>query len=91
MGPRKTPGNDSSPQRGRRSEVIGLVGWAVIIAALLLWEGLGLVRHDDRWPTFSDMVRTVTRTVPGRWILFALWLWWGWHTFVRGWRFFLRD
>jgi hypothetical protein len=27
----------------------------------------------------------------GRWVLFALWLWFGWHFFVRGWRFLLRD
>jgi hypothetical protein len=26
-----------------------------------------------------------------RWALFALWLWFGWHTFVRGWHFLLRD
>jgi hypothetical protein len=31
-------------------------------------------------------------TVPlGRVLLFALWLWLGWHLFVRGWSFFLRD
>jgi len=26
----------------------------------------------------------------GRWALFALWLWAGWHFFVRGWHFLLR-
>jgi hypothetical protein len=26
----------------------------------------------------------------GRWAVFALWLWFGWHLFVRGWHFFLR-
>ncbi len=71
--------------------MVGLIGWAVIVGVLLVWEGIGLVYGRDRWPTFSDMVRVATRTVPGRWILFALWLWLGWHMFVRGWRFFLRD
>jgi hypothetical protein len=33
----------------------------------------------------------VTRYPLGRWALFALWLWWGWHTFVRGWHFLLRG
>lgn len=27
----------------------------------------------------------------GRWVLFTLWLWIGWHTFVRGWHFLLRE
>ncbi|HEY1332566.1 MAG TPA: DUF6186 family protein [Actinomycetota bacterium] len=69
----------------------GQIGWAVLIAAVLVWEGLGLLVPGDRWPTISDMLRTVTRPVAGRWILFSLWLWLGWHLFVRGWRFFLRS
>ena len=78
---------------GRDSEgpsMIALAGWAVLIAAVLVWEGLGLVKPHDRWPTFSDMLRKVTHTAPGRWMLFGVWLWLGWHLFVRGWRFFLR-
>jgi hypothetical protein len=27
----------------------------------------------------------------GRVVLFGLWLWLGWHLFIRGWRFFLRG
>jgi hypothetical protein len=27
----------------------------------------------------------------GRFILFGLWLWLGWHLFIRGWAFFLRS
>ncbi len=75
--------------RGRPS-MIALAGWAVLIAAVLVWEGLGLVKEHDQWPTFSDMLRKVTHTAPGRWLLFGVWLWLGWHLFVRGWRFFLR-
>lgn len=70
--------------------VIGVVGWVVIMGALLAWEGLGLARVGDGWPTISDMLRTVNRSTAGRWLLFALWLWLGWHLFVRGWQFFLR-
>jgi hypothetical protein len=70
--------------------MIGLVGWAAVMGVLLAYQGLTLVRHDDAWPTFSDLVRVVMRYPPGRWVLFGLWLWFGWHLFVRGWRFFLR-
>lgn len=71
--------------------LIGLLGWAVIIGAALAWEGLGLVHGRERWPSFSDVLRTFTRPVAGRWILFALWLWLGWHLFVRGWQSLLRG
>lgn len=74
-----------------RPSMIGLVGWAVLFAAVLAWEGIGLVKQGDAWPTFSDMLRKVTHPVAGRWVLFGLWLWLGWHLFVRGWRFFLRG
>lgn len=71
--------------------MIGVVAWAVAIAACLVVEGIALVRPHDAWPTFSDILRVVTASRLGRWTLFALWLWLGWHTFVRGWHFFLRD
>jgi len=68
----------------------GLIGWALIFGVLLVWEGLGLTIGRE-WPTLSHMLRTVTRSVPGRLVLFALWLWVGWHLFIRGWDFFLRG
>lgn len=70
--------------------MIGLAIWAVLIGAVLAYQGLGLVRNDDAWPAFSDVLRVVMRHSVGRWVLFGLWLWFGWHLFVRGWRFFLR-
>lgn len=69
--------------------MIGLAGWAVLFALLLTWEGLGLIKKNGDWPTISDMFRAVTRPTAGRWLLFALWLWIGWHLFIRGWDFFL--
>jgi hypothetical protein len=71
--------------------MIGVVGWGVIFAVILLWEGAALVTSIDNWPSLSDILRIATRPVLGRWALFALWLWVGWHLFVRGWRPFLRD
>ena len=70
--------------------MIGLAIWAVLIGGLLAYQGLALVHNDDRWPAFSDLLRVVMRHAPGRWVLFGLWLWFGWHLFVRGWKFFLR-
>jgi hypothetical protein len=71
--------------------MIGLIGWALVIGVVLAYQGLTLVRNDDAWPTFSDLVRVVMRNPVGRWVLFGLWLWFGWHLFVRGWRLFLRS
>jgi hypothetical protein len=75
----------------RRPAMIALVGYGVIVGALLAWQAVGLVRPGDDWPTLSELLRRVTRTAPGRWILFAIWLWVGWHLFVRGWRFLPRT
>jgi hypothetical protein len=66
------------------------IGWLLIFAALLVWEGLGLLRLHDGWYTVSDLLRNVTASAAGRWVLFAIWLWIGWHLFIRGWQFFLR-
>lgn len=71
--------------------MIGVVGWAVLVGALFVWEGIGLLRDDDGWPTLSDILRSAMRSPVGRFALFALWLWLGVHLFVRGWSFFLRE
>ncbi|MFC5674824.1 DUF6186 family protein [Streptomyces incanus] len=71
--------------------MIGYLVWAVLFGALFAWEGIGLLRADDAFPTLSDTLRAVMRYPVGRWALFALWLWFGWHAFVRGWHFLLRD
>ena len=69
---------------------MGLVVWAILIGAVLAYQGIGLVNNDDRWPALSDVIRVVMRNPVGRWVMFGLWLWFGWHLFIRGWRFFLR-
>jgi len=71
--------------------MIGLVGWAILGGAVLAYQGWSLVRDDDAWPALSDIIRVVMRYPVGRWVLFGLWLWFGWHLFVRGWRFLLRG
>ncbi len=69
---------------------VAVSGWLVIVALLLVWQGLGLLRGSE-WPTLSDFFRAFMRPVAGRWVLFGLWLWGGWHLFIRGWRFFLQG
>jgi succinate dehydrogenase/fumarate reductase cytochrome b subunit len=69
---------------------IALSGWLVIVGALLVWQGIGLSRGPE-WPTLSDLFRAVMGPPLGRALLFGLWLWLGWHLFVRGWTFFLRE
>jgi len=72
-----------------RHPLAGYPVWAALFAALFAWEGLSLARVDSL-PTLSDAFRVIMRYPVGRWALFALWLWAGWHFFVRGWHFLLR-
>ena len=70
--------------------VVAITGWLVIVGVLLLWQGLALANAPE-WPTLSSILRAFMRPVAGRFLLFGLWLWLGWHVFIRGWRFFLRG
>ena len=70
---------------------MGYVAWAVLFALLLVVEALGLTLRGHQWPTLSDISRVALRPEWSRWLLFALWLWTGWHFFIRGWTFFLRG
>jgi hypothetical protein len=69
---------------------VALVGWLVIVGTLFLWQGIGLVRGPE-WPTVSDFFRSFMTVPVGRAVLFGLWLWLGWHLFIRGGSFFLRS
>jgi hypothetical protein len=83
------------PQRDLEADVgnhpvLGYVVWALLIGAVFAWEGLALSGISGSVPTLSATFRAIMRYPPGRWALFALWLWLGWHLFVRGWHFLLR-
>jgi hypothetical protein len=69
---------------------LALAGWVSILAVAFVWEGIGLARGED-WPTVSDMLRSFMVYPVGRGLLFAMWLWVGWHLFIRHWEFFLRS
>ena len=72
-----------------RYPLIGYLAWAVLLGVLFVWEGLALAGVTGV-PSLSGVFRVITRYSPGRWALFALRLWAGWHFFVRGWHFLLR-
>jgi len=71
--------------------MIGVVGWVVVLGLVVTWEGLAIALKRPEIPTTSDMLRAVSRPHLGRWLLFAAWLWLGWHLFIRGWTFFLAG
>jgi hypothetical protein len=58
--------------------LIGYLAWAVLFGALFAWEGLALARAGSL-PTLSGTFRVIMGSPFGRWALFALWLWAGWH------------
>jgi hypothetical protein len=70
--------------------VLGYLAWAVLFGALFAYEGLALSHISGQVPTLSATMRAIMRYPFGRWALFALWLWAGWHFFIRGWQFLLR-
>ncbi|RKN42985.1 hypothetical protein D7294_10705 [Streptomyces hoynatensis] len=70
---------------------LGYLVWAALLGALFVWEAIGLARAGDSFPTFSQALDALMRYQLGRWVLFAAWLWLGWHAFVRGWHFLLRG
>jgi uncharacterized protein DUF6186 len=72
-----------------RHPLLGYLVWVVLFGAVFAWEGLALARVTGV-PTLSDVFRVIMRYPVGRWALFALWLWAGWHFFIRGWHFLLR-
>lgn len=69
---------------------LAIAGWIAIFAAGFIWEGIGLAKGTE-WPTVSDMLRSFMAFRAGRVLMFAMWLWLGWHLFIRHWEFFLQS
>jgi Family of unknown function (DUF6186) len=93
--PASVPAESSEAMPNGYTEVTGMravaiVGWLGIVGAFLVWQGIGLVRGPE-WPTMSDFFRAFMAVPLGRFLVFGLWLWLGWHLFLRGWDFFLRG
>jgi hypothetical protein len=58
--------------------VAGYVVLAVAAAGMEL-----AARLTRKFPTLGEAVATVNRTLTGRWLVLAAWVWAGWHFFVR--------
>lgn len=52
---------------------------AVLAGVTVEW----IARTRGRLPTLGEVVTIVCRHRSGRWVLIAVWLWTGWHLFVR--------
>ncbi len=63
------------------SRTVTLWGYAVLAVAIVAYQVAGLVL--GRTATLAQALRRVTRFRAGRYLLIAVWLWAGWHTFVR--------
>ena len=64
------------------TRAITIVGFVVVIAALLALEVLGR-RKIGRIPTLGEWLGYVMRRPAGRLVILAGWLWLGWHFFAR--------
>ena len=64
------------------SGAIADIGYAAIAAAMLLCQVIGLLGPRD-WPTVGKLIDFFTRAGVGRIAVMIVWLWLGWHVFVR--------
>ncbi len=64
------------------TRAITVVGFVVVISALLVLEVLGR-RKDNRIPALGQWLGYVMRPKAGRAIILLGWLWLGWHYFAR--------
>jgi uncharacterized protein DUF6186 len=64
------------------SKVVTIVGFAIVVAILVLLEVLGR-RRSSRIPTTGEWLGYVMRPRAGRALILLGWLWLGWHYFAR--------
>lgn len=64
---------------------IGIVGWGVLFGAMLVWQGIALVRAEHGFPGITRLIEEAGRFGVVRWVAAGVWLWLGWHVFVRTW------
>jgi hypothetical protein len=64
------------------SRTVTLWGYVVLAAAAVAYQTAGLVLR--RTATFGQALKRLTRIPAARPLVLAGWLWFGWHTFVRG-------
>jgi hypothetical protein len=59
-----------------------LTGFAVLLVAMIVLEGLARAGHGHR-ATLGDVTDSAIRHPAGRAVALLAWLWLGWHLFVR--------
>ena len=64
------------------TRVITIIGFACVIAALILLEIIGR-RRASRVPTLGEWLGYLMRARAGRALILLGWLWLGWHYFAR--------
>ena len=64
------------------SRTVTLWGYAVLAVTAVAYQAAGLILR--RTVTFGQALRRLNRVPAARLILVAGWVWFGWHTFVRG-------
>jgi hypothetical protein len=62
------------------TRALTLAAYAVVAGAMAAWE---LVARRRGRATLVDTVAVVSGHRVGKWIALAVWLWVGWHLFVR--------
>ncbi|MDQ4069018.1 MAG: DUF6186 family protein [Actinomycetota bacterium] len=63
------------------SRTVILAGYAFVAVAAVACQLAALV--SPRIPTLGQAVSVLVRRRAGRWLALGLWLWTGWHLFVR--------
>lgn len=64
------------------SGTVGAIIWATVILGFVGAEAWGLRSSQDRFPTFSDIIRSITAgrwRSPVWWLLAGFWGWMGYH------------
>jgi hypothetical protein len=62
------------------NRTLTLIGYAVLAAVAV---GLEVAARRGRGATLGEALRRLVRRTPVRLLVLAVWLWVGWHVFVR--------
>jgi hypothetical protein len=62
---------------------VGTIAWASTVSLLLAWEAFSHVARKPGYPTFARVARAFLGTTAGRVAMFGLWVWIGFHFFVK--------
>lgn len=62
--------------------MIGIVGWTVIVGAMIGWEAKCSASREEK-PTFEELLKSLANSRRGRVFLLIGWLFVGWHFFGR--------